>query len=93
MFAMEAMAAGKPTICYLRQDLVDLYVKTGCVEKGEIPLINAHVDNIKDVLRGLLAERDTWYGIGLKSREYVVKYHSLEAVGIFFDDINKKIVV
>ena len=40
MTAMEAMASGKVCICYLRDDLNDTYVKIGCLEKGEIPLIS-----------------------------------------------------
>ncbi len=91
MFAMEAMAAGKTTICYLRKDLVELYECAGCIEKDEIPLINANIYTIKEVLKNLIDNRDNLKDIGRASREYVEKYHSLDAIGDFFDEINKSL--
>lgn len=90
-FAMEAMSLGKPVICYLRPDLVKTYEDIGCIEPGEIPLISAEPSDITDVLRSLLDAPDTFQGLGQKSRRYVEKYHSLDAVGEFFDEINKSL--
>lgn len=88
MFAMEAMACGKPCICYLRDDLVGTFVKIGCLEKGEIPLISASTDTIYDVLKDLVEHPECLEEIGKKSREYVVNHHSLDVIGDFFDEIN-----
>ncbi len=91
MFAMETMACGKPCICYIRKDLEDLYIKTGCLKKGEIPLINATTDTIYEVLKNLLDNPSCLKEIGEKSREYVVRRHSLDSIGDFYSEINKSI--
>ena len=91
MFAMEAMACGKPCICYIRDDLVDFFIKTGCLEKDEIPLISASTDTIYHVLKELLDEPQQLEIIGKKSRDYVVKNQSLDSIGEFFSGINKDI--
>ena len=93
MFALEAMAAGKPTICYMREDLVSLYEDAECVGRGEIPLINAKPGTIKMVLQNMFENKEMWNEQGRKSRAYVEKYHSLNAVGDFFDEINRSIAV
>lgn len=90
-FSMEAMACGKPCICYLRDDLVDSYVKMGCLKKDEIPLISASTDTIYDVLKELLEHKEDLEKIGRRSREYVVRYHSLDAIGSFFAEINSSV--
>lgn len=91
MFAMEAMAAGKPTICYMRSDLVSLFENACCIERGEIPLLNARPDSIKKVLKNLIDNKEEWNKIGRASRAYVEKYHSLDAIGNFYDEINRSI--
>ncbi len=92
MFSMEAMAMGKPVVCALREDLVWLYENAGCVEKGEIPLINASPTTIKEVLKNLIDEKENLYSIGKKSRDFVVKYHSIDVVGDYFDKINQSLI-
>ncbi len=92
MFSMEAMALGKPVVCAMREDLVSLFENTGCVDVGEFPMINAGPTTITDVLRKLIDEKQTLNGIGKKSRAFVEKYHSLDAVGDYFDEINKSLL-
>ncbi len=54
MFAIEAMASGKPVICHLRHDLEALYVAADLLESlEEIPIIRADVFTFKDVIRSL----------------------------------------
>jgi glycosyltransferase involved in cell wall biosynthesis len=72
--AIEAMGSGKPTITYIREDLVDKFPK-------ELPLVNANPDTIYQRLRELIKDAELRQEIGRRSREYVEKYHSLEAVG------------
>lgn len=75
--AIEAMAHGKPVLCYLRDDLIPLYPHW-----SECPILNTSVDTIKSKLNELLDmssnERIT---LGKKSRKYAEKYHSLEYIG------------
>ncbi len=91
MFALESMAMGKPVLCYLRNDLYDLYAVSGLVQRDEIPLINCTPFDVKEKIKELVQNRGKIAEIGKKSREYVIKHHSLEYVGGVFDKINKSI--
>jgi len=72
--AVEAMASGKPTITYIRDDLLEKY-------PSDLPLVNANPDNIYKKLKELIKNAEMRHEIGVKSRKYVEKYHSLEVVG------------
>jgi glycosyltransferase involved in cell wall biosynthesis len=91
MFAIEGMSAGKPVLCRLRDDLIDLYEYAGLIAPGEIPLVNCTRHTVKEELRRLLDNRELISRIGKVSREYVVKHHSLSAIGGMFDRANRKI--
>jgi len=92
MFALEGMALGKPVVCHVRPDFLDLYVSVGLLEPGELPLVDASIHTIKEKLRELttLPRRDL-HEIGRRSRAFVEKHHSLEAVGGVFDRINREL--
>lgn len=66
--AVEAMALGKPTVCYIREDLVARYPK-------ELPLINANPDTIEERLAQLIVDGKLRREVGIKSRAYAEKYH------------------
>jgi hypothetical protein len=88
------MALEKPVLCYLRADLLDLYVGTGLIEADEIPLINCSPANVKETLHKLaMQERSHLQAIGRRGRAYVAKHHSLESVGQIFDAINRSLGV
>lgn len=91
MFSMEAMACGKPVLCAMRKDLIALYENVGCVEPGEFPMLDASPVTIKDVLRSLIEHKEDLKETGRKSRAFVERYHSLNAVGDFFDEINRSL--
>ena len=91
MFAIEAMAFGKPVMCYLRKDLEDFYVAAGLVSVDEIPIINCTPLTVKAIIRDLALNKNKLLELGERSREYVVKHHSLEAIGKIFDAINNSI--
>ena len=87
MFAMEAMALRKPVLCYLREDLIDLYVKAGLVRREEIPIINTNLLEIEDNIRWIYSHRQELIAIGEKSRTFVSDHHSLERIGGVFGNI------
>jgi len=91
MFAIEAMAMGKPVICFLREDLQELYIASNLVKRYEIPIINCTPLTVKNRIRELVLYRDRLLEIGQHSREYVMRHHSTEAVGEVFDKINLSI--
>lgn len=67
-FAVEAMALGKPVLCYIREDLIDTYPK-------ELPIVSANPDTIYPQLKILIENPSLRHELGLKGREYVEKYH------------------
>lgn len=83
--ALEAMALGKPTICYITPEY-ESYLPIKC------PIINANIDNLEDILASILNAPEQLCQLGKVSREYVEKIHSYEVVGIYLLDIYKKIL-
>lgn len=73
VFAIEAMALGTPTICYIRDDILSKY-------GDDFPIINASIFNIKDVIKDIYANRDKLPEIGEKSAKYVDRAHSISNV-------------
>jgi len=71
--ALEAMAFGKPTLCYIKPSLVPTYPPA-------LPIVNASKENITRVLAGLLKDRKKRHEIGRQSRAYVEKYHDAHKV-------------
>lgn len=90
MFAVEGMSAGKPVLCYLRDDLVDLFQFAGLVEAGEIPIVRCTRHNVKDAIRSLLENKEHCAALGRRSRAFVVRFHSVQAVGRMFDQANRR---
>lgn len=72
-FALEAMALGKPVMCYVRKP--EQYL----LEPQECPIITTHVDTLRDDLRRLVLMRDRLAAIGQRSREYVENHYSRAA--------------
>jgi glycosyltransferase involved in cell wall biosynthesis len=90
MFAIEGMALGKPVVCHIRSQYRDLYVAAGLLEETELPLVDSSIFAIKETLRNLCSlKRRDLYNIGLRSRSFVEKHHSIAAVGAAFDGINR----
>ena len=83
--AIEAMASGKPVLCYLRADILRLYTLTSFA--GECPIVNTSPEQIADKLRWLYENPEECEEIGRKGRAYVEKYHSLEAIGGYLSGI------
>ena len=93
MFALEGMSMAKPVLCHLRRDLMDLYVTTGIVRPGEIPIVDCSPGTVKETIMKLYNSRERLPEIGRRSRTFVERHHSLSAVGVVFDRINRGIGV
>jgi glycosyltransferase involved in cell wall biosynthesis len=89
LFAIEAMAMGKPVLCYLRPDLVELYTLYSFA--AECPLVNTPALEIKERLRELVHDADRRRALGASGRRYVEDHHSLEAVGAMLDGIYREL--
>jgi glycosyltransferase involved in cell wall biosynthesis len=83
MAALEAMALGKPVLCYIKPSLATQY-------PSDLPIVNATQESLTDVLARLLADGAQRHEIGLCSRAYVERYHDAikiasELKGIYGD--------
>jgi glycosyltransferase involved in cell wall biosynthesis len=92
MFALEAMAQGKPVICYVRDDLENLYISSGLLEKDGLPIIKSSASTIKETLTKILHKTINLEAVREKSKEFVTRHHSVKAIGHMFNEINKKIL-
>ena len=87
MTAVEAMAMGKPTISWIRDNLVGSY-------PPDLPIVNSNPDTIRDVLEKLIKDAQLRHDIGVASRKYVERFHDAEVVieelsQIYIDQIAK----
>jgi glycosyltransferase involved in cell wall biosynthesis len=84
---LEAMAFGKPTICYQKPSVVANH-------PSDCPIVNANQDDVTQVLADLLQDGPGRRRIGHESRKYVEKYHDAhhiarDLVGIYQDLLAK----
>lgn len=68
----EAMALGKPVICFIREDLVHKY--------PNLPIVNANPDNLTIVLKDLIQHPGRWGKLGAEGRDYINKNHATTKV-------------
>lgn len=80
IFACEAMALGKPVICYILPELLSGYPQG-------FPIINANPNTIEKVLEELIQRHEDRYSIGRKSRAYVERVHDSKVVAKKLIDI------
>jgi len=73
VFAVEAMALGKPVVAFVRDD-----VRASLPD--DLPIVNANPDNLADVLAPLLKEPERLTDLGRRSRAYAEKRHDVGAV-------------
>ncbi|MFC5354312.1 glycosyltransferase [Azospirillum himalayense] len=93
MVAIEAMALGKPVVCYIRPDLHALYVGAGVLAGDELPLVMANPETLADALRPLIADRERRRALGVKGQAYVRDRHSITTIGAVFAAINQELGV
>ena len=86
VFAVEAMALGKPVVCHICD-----YAKEGYPEG--LPIINGNPDNIKEVIEWALNNKKELNEIGRRGREYVEEHHDAKKIAASFLTEYEKIVV
>jgi len=75
MAACEAMAMGKPVVCYLMEPVKKLLPE-------DCPIINVNGDNLTTRLEELIMNKETLRTIGMKSRQYVEKFHNADKIAV-----------
>lgn len=71
---LEAMALGKPVICYLRDSFVQNFEECFPEYRSELPVINANPHNVTDVIRNLLMNPDQLIDYGHRSRTFAESF-------------------
>lgn len=66
--AVEAMAFGKPVVCYINPEIGRDY-------PADLPIVNANPDNIEEKLEPLICDAALRHQLGRQGRQYVEKYH------------------
>jgi glycosyltransferase involved in cell wall biosynthesis len=86
LLAIEAMALGKPVLCYLNPRFEPLHP-----EWAECPIVRADPDTLVDELRRLVVDPERRRSFGSRGPAYVRKYHSLASVGARMDAIYREL--
>jgi glycosyltransferase involved in cell wall biosynthesis len=71
--ALEAMAYGKPTVCYIKPSQINQY-------PPELPIVNANKENLPETLSMLLDNAQLRNDIGKQGRAYIEKYHDTDKI-------------
>lgn len=83
--ALEAMALGKPVVCYLKSSLVAAYPLDN-------PIVNATQENLAEVIATLLEDGRRRYDLGQQGRAYVEKYHDAIKIAYQLVDVYDEII-
>jgi hypothetical protein len=86
--SLEAMALGKPVVCYIKPSLVSAY-------PPDLPIVNATQDTLAEVLAGLLIDGARRRELGVRGRAYMEKHHDAlkvvpELVRIYHEIIDRR---
>lgn len=73
VFACEAMALGKPVICYILPELIEGFPEG-------FPIINANPDTIESVLESLIQSPAKLQEVGKQSRAYAERVHDVRRI-------------
>ncbi|HKP19180.1 MAG TPA: glycosyltransferase [Gaiellaceae bacterium] len=77
LFAIEAMALGKPVVTFLHDEAVQ---RTEEAFRTRVPIVNATADTLADRLRPLVESAEERGRIGAESRAYVERVHDVERI-------------
>jgi glycosyltransferase involved in cell wall biosynthesis len=77
VFAIEAMALGKPVVTFLHEEAVR---RTEEAFETEVPIVSATKETLADVLEPLVASTDERRRLGAAGRAYVERVHDVERV-------------
>lgn len=80
---VEALAMGKPVICYLNEDGLRLLPK-------DHPIINADINTITEKLKNLVKDKTLREGLGRRSRRYAEERHDALKIAKDYIDLYQK---
>jgi glycosyltransferase involved in cell wall biosynthesis len=77
LFAIEAMALGKPVVTFLHEEAVE---RTEAAFGTRVPIVSATAETLADRLRPLVEDAQERRRVGAESRAYVERVHDVERV-------------
>jgi glycosyltransferase involved in cell wall biosynthesis len=77
VFAIEAMALGKPVVTFLHDEAIR---RTEEAFGTKVPIVSATPETLRETLRPLVADGSRRREIGAASRTYVERVHDLERI-------------
>ncbi len=77
LFAIEAMALGKPVVTFLHEEAVD---RTEHAFQARVPIVNASAETLVERLRPLVEDAALRRELGAAGRAYVERVHDLDRV-------------
>ncbi|HUP31549.1 MAG TPA: glycosyltransferase family 4 protein [Gaiellaceae bacterium] len=77
LFAIEAMALGKPVVTFLRDEAIQ---RTEEALGTRVPIVSATAETLREALRPLVADAARRRELGAASRAYVERVHDIERV-------------
>jgi glycosyltransferase involved in cell wall biosynthesis len=83
--SVEAMALGKPVVCYVRPDVQASL-------PSSLPIVSANPDTLYKVLNILLKDTDIQKELGIAGRKYVEEYHEASVVMEYLLNIYKEVL-
>jgi glycosyltransferase involved in cell wall biosynthesis len=88
LFAIEAMALGKPVITYLHDQAVR---RTEEAFGTRVPIVSATAETLREALRPLVADAARRRELGAASRAYVEQVHDIERVADRLLDLYRRL--
>lgn len=85
MAAVEAMAFGKPVICYIKESMKKNY-------PADLPILSANPSDVYEQMERCLKEPQLRYDVGVKGRLYVEKYHECHKVASNFVECYQNVI-
>ena len=86
--ARESMMLGKPTICYINDN-----IKKKNIIMSQSPLISANEENLYEILKSLITSQDRLENIQKASREYAIKWYSPVNIRKRFEKIYDRVLM
>lgn len=80
VFAIEAMALGKPVITYISDEMRETL-------PDELPIVSADFDTLPEVIDGLVSDGEKRYELGLAGRQYAERFHDNKRVAAYLAKI------
>jgi len=77
VFALEAMALGKPVVSHLKPDVVERSAEAFGMR---VPIVPATAETLVDALRPLVADVSARRGLGAAGRAYVERVHDIDRI-------------